>query len=83
MFLAAVRKNTFQEVILGKKVNAYHCTIILTLDWAEELIVPPAGLPNLGLIKKHNAKYWHYQEELPKRCSSSELLGATEVVYLL
>ena len=65
------------------KVNAYHCTIIFTLNWAEELIMPPVGLPNLGLIKKHNAKYWHYQEELPKRRTSSELLGATEDLYLL
>ena len=40
--------------------------------------MPPAGLPNQGLIKKHNAKHWHYQEELHKRCFSSELLGATE-----
>ena len=59
------------------------CTSILTLNWAEELIVPPAGLPNLGLIKKHNAKHWHYQEELPKRCSSAELLGATEDLFFL
>ena len=44
--------------------------------------MPPAGLPNQGLIK-HNAKHWHYPEELPKRCSSSKLLGATEVLYLL
>ena len=49
-----------------------------TFKRAEELIVPPAGLPNLGFIKIHNAKHLHYQEELPKRCSSSELLGATE-----
>ena len=24
---------------------------LLTLNWAEEFIVPPAGLPNQGLIK--------------------------------
>ena len=36
--------------------------------------MPLAGLPKLGLIKKHSAKHWHYQEELLKRCSSSKLL---------
>ena len=56
---------------------------MLTLNWAEELIVPPAGLPKLWLIKEHNAKHWHYQEELPKRCFFSELLGETEDLYLL
>ena len=65
------------------EATAYHYTIILTLNWAEELIVPRAGLPNQGLIKKHNAKHWHYKEELPKRCSFSELLGTTEDLYLL
>ena len=34
---------------------SYHCTFILTLNQAKEIIVPPAGLPNQGLIKKHNA----------------------------
>ena len=47
------------------------------------MIVPPAGLPNQGLIKKHNAKHWPYKEELPKRCSFSELLGTTEDLYPL
>ena len=40
--------------------------------------MPPSDLLNQGLIKKHNANNWHYQEELHKRCFSSELLGATE-----
>ena len=52
-------------------------------NWAEELIMPPAGLPNQELIKNHNEKHWHYQEEHPKRCSASELLGATEDLSLL
>ena len=36
------------------------------LNWAEELIVPPAGLPNLGLIKKAQCKTL----SLPVRTSS-------------
>jgi hypothetical protein len=55
---------------------------LLTLNWAEELIVPPAGVPNQGLLKS-TMQNIDYQEELPQRCYSCELLEATEDFCLL
>ena len=53
LLLAALRKNTSQEFLLGKRPMPI--IVLLTINWAEELIVPPADLPNLGLLKKRNA----------------------------
>ena len=42
-----------------------------------------AGVPNKGLRKKLDVKEALYQEELTKRCSSCEMLKATNYIWIL
>ena len=45
---------------------------------AEQFIVPPAGLPNQGLLKEAQCKISFLRKELPESCSSCELIKAIE-----
>jgi hypothetical protein len=47
------------------------------------LIMPLAGLPNKGLRKKLYIKNAFYQEEDPKKCTSCEMLRATDFIWIL
>ena len=48
------------------------------------LIIHASGRSaQLGLRKNAQCKTWaFYQEELPKRCSSCELLKATDIIWI-
>ena len=48
-----------------------------------KLIMPPAGLLVDQFRRKLYIKYAFYQEELPKRCSSFELLKPNERLWML
>ena len=63
MLLAAPMRCLVEENLFS-----FLLCFLLTIKTAEQLIVPPAGLPNQGLFKKYIEKLAFHQRELPWIC---------------
>ena len=54
------QEETSYEVLPDKKPMLSIVLFILTLNWAGEMIMPFAGLPNQGLMKNPNVEHGFY-----------------------